>query len=158
MAQNSYTEKRNELLDLAGLEREMPSDKVRRYIGYANAGDADWLKWIQRIERYGITNSLISDINRILLDVQVNAYPMLKPGIGRMGFRYSFSKAGSQPSYEAMIAFQIACLIGDGTLDKLKRCQFSECHKYFLGNAKAKYCSDRCGSNVRIRQSRGQAT
>lgn len=41
-----------------------------------------------------------------------------------------------------------------GGLDRLKRCQISDCQKFYIGRQNQRWCSDTCGSRSRVREKR----
>ena len=152
----------NELLDflnsLPGTVRQKTrSDRIAQFLWLANEGEETVLKWVKRVEKEGVTPALVIEINRALEKINFIACPALLPGMEKLGFRYANPAGVDGWDDETTMTYWVANLIADGTLNRLKRCEFKECRKYFLGNAKAKYCSDRCGSNVRVRKLRSKS-
>ena len=55
---------------------------------------------------------------------------------------------------ESLLAYVLAYFIDDGVFDYLRRCERQECKRYYIGGLKAKWCSDNCGSIVRVKAKR----
>ena len=125
---------------------------AKELITAANNGNQDALYWIRRIERYGITESLMVDIARILKNIPIRAQLVLNRK--DLTFRYEHTIDEPLSGIERIYALVILDMIRDGALDGLKRCELNECRKYFIGNAKARYCHDNCGAKVRARAMR----
>ena len=107
--------------------------------------------WLERIYEEGVTETLIEELNVELEKRRVMSCNRLDPVTRQFKHRELKEVATSTGAVEALL---VIILIYKGEADRLKRCAFEECGKYFFGNAKAKYCSDKCGSNVRIRKIR----
>ena len=58
------------------------------------------------------------------------------------------------PSIEESVAFHFALVLGSGELDRLRKCEMSDCRKYFIGTDRAMWCSNTCGSRNRARNKR----
>jgi hypothetical protein len=55
---------------------------------------------------------------------------------------------------DALRAHNLAYLISDGVLEGLRVCQRPECKDFYIGGPRAKWCSDKCGSIVRVKKKR----
>lgn len=109
--------------------------------------------WFERVADDGVSPELINELNRSLGKRKVVSCSYIDPRTKRLRYRELKEVATSTESAGAVL---IAALIVRGEMDRLKRCLFDECQRFFFGNAKAKYCSDRCGSNVRVRAIRNK--
>jgi hypothetical protein len=118
----------------------------------ANAGDERFLAWLRRVERHGVTHGLAEDINKKLLGFQMPACFVFNTETGKL--EPGFFPFDLPKNDEVMIAFSVAVALADGALDTLKRCALKECSKYFVGDPRAKWCSETCGSKYRVRNKR----
>lgn len=120
----------------------------------ANQKDQRVLRWIRRIDRYGVTEGLERDLNAALEKYRFNAYfgfdAKSKSIVPRYGRPERIADAGD----DYIVAFYIASLISKGNLDRLRRCERKSCGKYHVRSAQAIWCSDGCGSGKRQRDKR----
>ena len=59
--------------------------------------------------------------------------------------------AGSELEFFALATIRI---LMDGYLERIHRCQLEDCDRYFVGDPRSKWCSERCGSKSRVRRKR----
>jgi len=127
---------------------------------WANSGDECALQWIRRLKKYGVTKSLLADVDRAVRGFRVHTFLALDVDFGTFGWRQqiikhrTFSDHSAVSDRAAVFALMIARLVNAGIIDRLKRCQLKSCRKYFFGGPRAKWCSDTCGSKVRVRNKR----
>ena len=130
-----------------------PSDRISFFVDSANDLGGDALDWIKRIERYGITESLLKELEDTLKDVEIRGRIIFDRK--DLGMKIANSPVGDITMSDKMFAaFEISLYITEGMLGGLGRCELPECRRYFIRNAKAKWCSDNCGSKHRIRKKR----
>ena len=129
------------------------AQRVKNLLAYANLGWEIELRWIQRIERYGVSNRLVADLNEVLRDFRGNAWLAIDPASHCLQWKAA-APEGLEPDREMLIPFEIAQLLTEGGFDGLKRCAVKDCRNYFVGNARAKWCSESCGSKHRVRMKR----
>jgi predicted RNA-binding Zn ribbon-like protein len=119
----------------------------------ANTGQQPFRRWITRIERYGITDSLVSDLNEVLQNIEVRTWPALINRAGKfhvgLADMYSGMTLPRPDAQEEVAALQIARLISANAFRYLRRCKADDCGNYFARGWKAEWCSDNCGSRVR---------
>ena len=121
----------------------------------ANDGDKQALHWIRRLERYGPTASLLRDLAKPINHIQLTASLEVVEDREKLSFRWRHEPPEHWTlNPELYYAGIFIYLLGIGALDGLKRCSLKECRKYFVGNAKAVWCSDKCGSKYRARRMR----
>ena len=139
------------------MKNPLPSDAqnmLRVVLDAANQKDQRVLRWIRRIDRYGVTESLGRDLNAALEKYRFDAYfgfdAISKSFVPRFGKPEGMTNAGD----DFILAFQIASLISEGKLDRLRRCERRGCLKYHVRSAQARWCSDGCGSGKRQRDKR----
>lgn len=124
----------------------------------ANVGNEQSLYWVRRLERWGVTDSLLADVERKVRGARIPAYLALDPKSKTFKWNFEWpdfaSDAGPLPDRESMYALFVAWAISAGTAHKVKRCVLKECHKYFVGGPRAKWCSENCGSKHRVRKKR----
>ncbi len=139
-------------------DRSLHIDHVRiarALAGAANAGDEVALRWISRMERYGVTSSLLSDLCDAVRCVDVE----YRPEFDRKGRRlYWARKFSGMLSHDAVIALFVMTVVNNGLADKLMRCQSKDCRNYQFRDTRSKWCSDRCGTRERVRAKRKRDT
>ena len=123
----------------AGLDPEKAAEKL---LGEANDGDRRALYWVRRFTDYGVTNSMIRKIGRQFR--QLNMTAQLIPVTAGKTFELRIQLPDKRQLTDEEFVHLLAMLIIRGELaSRFKRCEFAECKMpYFLGNSKAKYCSD----------------
>ena len=152
MAKKTY---RDQSKVKAALDAARAASDVDKFVAAANDGDKQALYWIRRLERYGVTASLLQDIVKIINRAQmIMSIVVVEDGENlRLDYRHDFPEH-HVPAPEIFYAINFMSYLGAGALDGLKRCSLKECRKYFVGNAKAVWCSDKCGSKYRARRMR----
>ena len=123
----------------------------------ANDGDELALRWIARIERYGVTLPLLRDLETAATDVQIVTRVYLNQKLRRFEWVKEFADDKAVPTLEAAYALMLITVIGTGLVDRLKRCRLKKCRKYFFGDPRATWCSETCGSLYRVTKKRNPA-
>ena len=127
---------------------------LRVVLDAANQKHQRVLRWIRRIDRYGVTEGLERDLNAALEKYRFDAYfgfdAKSKSFVPRFGKPEGMTDAGD----DFIVAFHIASLISEGKLDRLRRCERKGCRRYHVRSAQARWCSDGCGSSKRQRDKR----
>jgi predicted RNA-binding Zn ribbon-like protein len=125
-------------------------------VRYANfAGESDLAEemrelyrryeyWISRLHSRGLSDGLIKDLNKAMLSFRVEVVPMISPKTRELS--YGFIDNDIDADLDASVAFVVASSISNGSLQRLKRCQYRRCRKYFFGRADAKTCPGSCGT------------
>lgn len=172
----------------------------------------NWFKpLIARIYRYGVTTSLIKELNGLMGPLAARARPVIDPQSRELSWsikhydvarrqdkKQEFVKKVAtqttkhiedvenqkllgeiEPDFadgliadaheylqdfknnsadfsQAIWAYVMAYFIDDGVFDYLRRCERPECKRYYIGGSRAKWCSDTCGSIVRVKAKRGR--
>ena len=131
-----------------------PEKAADRLLGSANDGDRRALAWVMRFTNYGVTSSMLDQIGAKFRQLEFMARLYRVPGA--MTFEWRLRLPDKSQLTDDVFLHLLALLIIRGRIaTRIKKCEFDECERpYFLGNAKAKYCSDKCGSNVRARKMR----
>ncbi len=138
-----------------GWTDELDSGKAAdKLLADANEGDRRALDWVRRFADEGVTPSIVRQIGMKLLKLPMTV--QLIPAPVDKTFRWRVRLQDSSQLADDEFSYLLAMLvIRGGFASRFKKCEFAECvSPYFLGNAKAKYCSDKCGSNVRVRKMR----
>lgn len=137
----------------------------------ANAGVEPMASWVRRIERYGVTEGLVRDLNKQIQGIPFIGSFYLEIGSRRIRPQVEIVPTVENVSPEAMTAFTVASLLSEGILDHLNRCELParmeqlakkypdlrekvragryECGNYFLSNRKGRWCSNNCGTRFR---------
>ena len=142
----------------------------------ANAGVEPMAYWIKRIERNGVTEGLVRDLNTRIRDIPTLGSFYFDIGSRSMRHQVEIMPTGENVSPEALTAFTVADLLSNGILDHLNRCELParmkilarkypdlkekvragryECGNYFLSNKKGRWCSNGCGTKFRKAEGR----
>ena len=118
----------------------------------ANRGDELSTYWIDRLIREGVSDVLLRDASKRVGDVHVRSNLELDIDNRRFDWVSGPQRFDETPGADRVCALMVVHLISSGLVEKLKLCEFDECGNFFLGNKKARYCNDKCGSIVRARQ------
>ena len=133
----------------------MPERKVAEaLVKFGNGGSEIAMGWVKRLERHGVTDTLASEVDRIVRTVKFHAYLKLDHETGRFEPQFETPLAESMSDDKALFAMMVARLVNSEWAYNIKRCELEECRTYFVGNAKARYCHDNCGAKVRAREMR----
>jgi hypothetical protein len=113
--------------------------------------------WVKRymvwIIAHGVTKELINDLNDLLSEVRyIHVLAITKFGEPYWQDNIADMQRGSEPPEVA--AFALSHHLAAGGLAGLKRCEQSECKRFFVGRPNAKWCSTTCGSKHRVRKKR----
>ena len=112
-------------------------------------------RWVDRYYKYGKTRGLVKDLNAKLKAIQVSASMHFDYKSGEIEWNYAQKTDEFElPSIEESVAFHFALVLGSGELDRLRKCEMSDCRKYFIGTDRAMWCSNTCGSRNRARNKR----
>jgi len=113
--------------------------------------------WLCRYNSEGPEEELLNELNIKLSPIKFLRH-VLPPGF--------YSENDKEPkcayvadfnlpySPEVLAAYDFSTLLSVGKLDRINRCNLSECKKFFLGAKRAKWCSPTCGSKFRVRMKR----
>jgi len=133
----------------------MPERKVAEsLVKFANGGSDSALSWVRRLEQYGVTDAMFSELDRIVRKVKFRAQMKLNRETGTFDWKYAIPLAHSMSDDNVLFAMMVARLVNSEWADNIKRCELQECRNYFVGNAKARFCHDNCGAIVRARKMR----
>ena len=110
------------------------------------------LKWLAHYYRYGLSKKMIRDLNAAMVGVKCRPW-IYDDQEGGYACAYAID-FDHVPPVESIAALFFSSMALSGALNGLKRCESEECRNYFIGNAKAKWCSDTCGSRERLRDKR----
>lgn len=120
-----------------------------------NSGDELALQWISRLQRYGVTSSLLTDLHTITRDIRIPTRPHLDRDKGKFFWqRELLPDDDAIPNHEAAYALLVITLVNSGLIDRLQRCALKRCHRYFFGDPRSRWCSHTCGSYYRVYKDR----
>lgn len=110
------------------------------------------LKWLSRFYRYGISKKMLQELNAAMVEIKCSPWIYTDENDGYvLTYAINFDQI---PPVESAAALFFSSMALNGELNGLKRCESHECRKFYVGNAKAKWCSDTCGSRERLRKKR----
>ena len=130
------------------------ADMLPFVLDAANTPDHPMRHWISRVDTYGVTDSLIADINKKIRKVEMKGSAKLyKTGHGLiLGMSEKFLVTAKVR--EERFPLVLGYLLVHDRLKYLRRCANTECRKYFVRGPKAKWCSNTCGGRIRNRSKR----
>lgn len=136
----------------------VPERKVAESLArFANGGNESALRWAKHLVQHGVTDTMRSELRRIVGRMTFRAQMKLDDETGKFVWNYAIPLAKSVNDDYVVFAFMVARLVDSDLTYKVKRCELEECRKFFVGNAKARYCHDNCGAKVRARKMRREA-
>ena len=101
----------------------------------------------------GVTEDLIDELNYILSNIRyIHILMISKSKVPYWQNNVADMNRSSTPDEAAAYAFAHQLAIGG--IDGLKRCELSDCKKFFVGRSNAKWCSKSCGGKHRVRKKR----
>ena len=102
---------------------------------------------------YDVTEDLIDELNDLLSEVRyIHVLSVSKKGDPYWQNNVADMSKSSTPPEVAAYAFSHH--LAAGGLDGLKRCELSDCKKFFVGRPNTKWCSKSCGGKHRVRKKR----
>jgi len=140
-------------LDIGAWANQDPKGVARGLVAAANQGDPLALRWVRRLVKHRVTDSLLADVDRIVRGELWSAFLILEPSSRKFEWRLR-PRRDSLQDREKMFGWMVAWLVTVDAIDGLKRCALKDCRKYFVGGPRAKWCSENCGSKYRIRKKR----
>lgn len=102
-------------------------------------------------EQNGPTNQLIDELNKFIEPIKHQCI------IGRKNQKLTRTYVAHlkhQPDPGTFACYLFSSMSSLGWLDGLKRCQSSDCKKFFIGRSNVKWCSKTCGSRSRVKKMR----
>ena len=133
---------------IANLE---PRKAAKILLKHAGEGDRTAMRYVRAFVANGVTESLIHRIDSKVRHIELPAQLRRTQGALSFEWRIGTPKPG-QLTDEIYFALLALLAISSGEAARFKECRF--CKTWFLGNAKARYCSDKCGSRIRIERKR----
>ena len=109
--------------------------------------------YMERIVVHGVTEEMVDELNELLSDVRyIHVLSISQRGEAYWQFNIADMQKGSLPPEVA--AYALSHNLAAGGLSGLKRCQLSDCEKFFVGRTNSKWCSKSCGAKHRVRKKR----
>lgn len=132
----------------ANTPKLMTSDQLA---AAANAGVQPIASWIEEvIETQGIGDKAAARIPVVIRALGVRTYPIFgKDGRSAVWFK-EFPRDSISAEIECALA--LTAIAESGQLNRFRRCE--ACSTFFVGDPRAKWCSNACGSKVRQRKFR----
>lgn len=136
-----------------------PRELADEFARMANSGDEIAKRWMFRLYRYGMTPIWLSAVDKLVRRVDlVHNYRLnretqtfelqLRPW-GRIS---PVKDPSLFPHAEVVFGWILMRLVNAGLDEAVKRCAASDCRKYHF--RRGKWCSDTCGSRMRLRKKR----
>lgn len=130
-----------------------PRKAANRLLEDAENGNGNAKKYVNAFVTTGVTETLIKRIDSKLRKIDFAAQLRRTQGALTFEWRVGAPEPG-QLAGEVYYALLALLAISYGEARRFKECEY--CKKRFLGNAKAKYCSNNCGSQIRVRRKRAK--
>lgn len=121
------------------------------FVSFANQGDPNARRFLQRIIRYGVTEKLVEEINSRLTRIRMGLRVQLSPDMKRVEKEYVWP-SDVVPNADEGLTLAMVEFIRTDALEKLKECAAKDCEN--LHFRRGKWCSDRCGGRQRVRDKR----
>ena len=121
------------------------------FVSFANHGDANARRFLQRIIRYGVTQKLVEEINSRLTRIRMGLQVQLSPDMKRVEKEHVWP-FDIVPTADEGLTLAMVEFIRADALEKLKECAAEDCEN--LHFRRGKWCSDRCGGRQRVRDKR----
>lgn len=113
--------------------------------------DAFIYECVDEYYQNGISDHLLNKLNQILKNVKIQC---LVENIENKLRAVHIAYMPPNPSPMIFGAYMFSHITSLGGFEKLRRCQNSDCLKFFLGRTNAKWCSSSCGSICRVKKMR----
>lgn len=156
---------------------KVPERKVAESLTkFANEGNESALRWAKRLVDHGVTDTMRSELVRIVGRVKFRSQMKLDSETGGFVWNYTIPLAKSVEDDYVVFAFMVARLLDSSGAFSIKQCALPtdmkklakkypslrekvrtgkyDCKNFFVGNAKARYCHDNCGARFRIAERR----
>lgn len=137
------------LLDAANLHIERTNGK--HYSNLIPVLEAFFYECMDEYFRNGISDNLLNRLNEIIKDVKIQC---LVENIDNKLLALHVAYMPCNPHPLLFGAYMFSHITSLGGLEGLKRCQNSNCFKFFIGRSNAKWCSSSCGSKTRVKKMR----
>lgn len=113
-----------------------------------------WVKhYMEWIVVDGVKEEMVNELNELLSDVRyIHVLSISKRGEAYWQQNIADMQKDSQPPEFA--AYALSHHLAAGGLDGLKRCELSDCRKFFVGRPNSKWCTKSCGGKHRVRRQR----
>lgn len=113
-----------------------------------------WVKrYMEWIVAEGVTEAMVNELNELLSDVRyIHVLSVSKSGEAYWQHNIADMQRDSHPPDFA--AYALSHHLAAGGLSGLKRCELSDCRKFFVGRTNMKWCSKSCGAKHRVRKKR----
>jgi predicted RNA-binding Zn ribbon-like protein len=108
--------------------------------------------WLERVFRGDSLETLTGDLNGVIQHIPyTHLLGLTEDGSPRWE---QFARMEEPVDSRIRAAQGIAHFLASNGFRRLRRCQASECHKFFLGPPQSKWCCENCGSRERGREKR----
>jgi len=109
--------------------------------------------WMCDLVDQGVTDTLIDELNSAVANIRY--LHVLQPATdGNPYWQYNIADMNRNLTVDEAAAYAFSHQLALGGLNGLKRCQLSDCQRFFIGRPNAKWCSKTCGSKSRVREKR----
>ena len=110
-------------------------------------------RWLRRLHQHGISDGLLRDVNLELspLRFKKKLERTLHGSVVTLGVEMTNV---DEVSFSAKIANLFAVLLEKIDVTKIKQCERYGCNNYYFGGDRAKWCSNKCGTYVRVNHKR----
>jgi len=113
-----------------------------------------WVKkYMAWLIDHGVTADMINELNDVLSELRyIHVLSVSKKGEVQWQNNIADMSVASTPPEVAAYAFSHH--LAAGGLSGLKRCELTDCRKFFVGRPNTKWCSKSCGGKYRVRKKR----
>ena len=150
------------IVDFKNYQPLTMGEGLKLLLRLANKSPGPARNYVASIDRYGVTNSLISKLNGFLGAADFSAHPRYIPSENDIYWVWSEESAfewlydadvhATKGDVDLLLAWVIIALIKVDAFRHLKRCAATDCSNFHA--RRGKWCSDNCGSKHRVREKR----
>lgn len=131
-------------------DKRIAKERAEWIVAGANMIGGEPAEWLARVIRRGPSLMLLQELEKAIGDVRQCSTLVLD----KKNKRFNWVPVESNRLIDVMYPLCLVSVINAGLSDRLKRCALTECRKFFFGDPRKKWCSDACGSKVRVREKR----
>ena len=110
-------------------------------------------RWLRRLHQHGISDGLLRDVNLELSPLRFKR-KLQRTLDGSVVTVHDEITKEDEASFSAHIANLFALCLEKMDVTKIKQCERYGCNNYYFGGPRAKWCSNKCGTYVRINHKR----
>ena len=133
-----------------GPNRRMGKRRAEWLVSAANSNGGEPAEALDQLLRRGPSATFLEEIFEALGDVQQCS----KLQLDKKNKRFVWAPVENQQSIKVLTELCLVSIINAGLSKQIKRCASKQCRQFLFGDPRKKWCSDSCGSLVRVQEKR----